>query len=115
MLDAVRWFLGEDNKLGRRFDPVRLAITEVSEKALSYGNVTDLKKDVRTLLGREEDRGLPYRELRDSFSKYRGLAVLLDDARIREALAAIAAAHNPNPYKRSDADPAAAIVWSLVA
>ena len=87
--DAVRWFLGEDNKLGWRFDPVRLASTEVSEKALSYGNVTDLKKDIRTLLSREEDRGLPYRELRDSFSKYRGLAVLLDDARIREALRGI--------------------------
>jgi hypothetical protein len=84
--DAVRWFLSEDNKLGWRFDPVRLAATEVSEKMLSYGNVTDLKKDVRTLLSREEDRGLPYRELRDSFGKYRGLAVLLDDARIREAL-----------------------------
>jgi hypothetical protein len=87
--DVVRWFLGEDNKLGWRFDPVRLATTEVSEKALSYGNVTDLKKDIRTLLGREEDRGLPYRELRDSFSKYRGLAVLLDDARIRKALRGI--------------------------
>jgi len=84
--DAVRWFLGEDNKLGWRFDPVRLAATEVSEKALSYGNVTDLKKDIRTLLGREEDRGLPYRELRDSFFKYRGLAVLLGDDRLREAL-----------------------------
>ena len=87
--DAVRWFLGQDNKLGWRFDPVRLATTEVSEKALSYGNVTDLKKDIRTLLSREEDRGLPYRELRDSFSKYRGLAVLLDDARMREALRGI--------------------------
>jgi hypothetical protein len=84
--DAVRWFLDEGNKLGRRFDPVRLATTEVSEKALSYGNVTDLKKDARMLLGREEDRGLPYRELRDSFLKYRGLVVLLDDARMREAL-----------------------------
>ncbi len=84
--DAVRWFLGEDKKLGRRFDPVRLVTTEVSEKALSYGNVTDLRKDARALMEREEDRGLPYRELRDSFSKYRGLAVLLDDARIREAL-----------------------------
>jgi len=87
--DAVRWFLGEDNKLGWRFDPVRLATGEVSEKALSYGNVTDLKKDIRTLLSREEDRGLPYRELRDSFSKYRGLAVLLDDGRVREALRGI--------------------------
>jgi hypothetical protein len=87
--DAVRWFLGEGSKLGWRFDPVRLATTEVSEKASSYGNITDVKKDVRTLLGREEDRGLPYRELRDSFSKYRGLAVLLDDAHIREALRGI--------------------------
>ncbi len=84
--DAVRWFLGEDSRLGWRFDPVRLATTEVSEKALSYGNVTDLKKDVRNLLSREEDRGLPYRELRDSFLKYRGLAVLLGDDRLREAL-----------------------------
>jgi hypothetical protein len=84
--DAVRWFLGEDNKLRWRFDPVRLASTEVSEKALSYGNVTDLKKDIRTLLTREEDRGLPYRELRDSFLKYRGLAVLLGEDRLREAL-----------------------------
>lgn len=87
--DTVRWFLDDDTKLGWRFDPVHLATTEVSEKALSYGNVTDLKKDIRTLLSREEDRGLPYRELRDSFSKYRGLAVLLDDARIREALRGI--------------------------
>jgi len=84
--DAVRWFLSEDSKLGWRFDPLRLATTEVSEKALSYGNVTDLRKDVRTLLAREEGRGLPYRELRDCFSKYRGLALLLDEARFREAL-----------------------------
>jgi hypothetical protein len=53
---------------------------------LSYGNATDLKEDIRTLLSREEDRGLPYRELRDSFSKYRGLAVLLDESYIRETL-----------------------------
>ena len=36
-------------------------------------------------------------------------------ARIREALAQIAAEHGPNPYKRSDADPAAVIVWRLIA
>jgi hypothetical protein len=84
--DAVRWFLDEDTKLGWRFDPLHLATTEVSEKAMSYGNATDLRKDVRTLLAREQGRGLPYRELRDCFSKYRGLALLLDDARFREAL-----------------------------
>ncbi len=84
--DTVRWFLGEDAGLGWRFDSVRLTTTEVSEKTLSYGNATDLKKDVRRLLVREEDRGPPYRELRDSFLKYRGLAVLLGDDRLREAL-----------------------------
>lgn len=83
--DAIRWFLSE-GKLDRRFDTVRLTSTGVSGKVLSYGNATDLKEDVRTLLRREEDRGLPYRELRDSFSKYRGLAVLLDDSWIRETL-----------------------------
>jgi hypothetical protein len=83
--DAIRWFLSE-GKLDRRFDTVRLTSTWVSEKARSYSNATDLKQDIRTLLSREEDRGLPYRELRDSFSKYRGLAILLDDSWIRETL-----------------------------
>ena len=83
--DAIRWFLSE-GKLDRRFDTIRLTSTGVSGKVLSYGNATDLKEDIRTLLSREEDRGLPYRELRDSFYKYRGLAVLLDDYWIRETL-----------------------------
>jgi len=83
--DAIRWFFSE-GKPDRRFDTVRLTSTGVSEKARSYSNATDLKQDIRTLLSREEDRGLPYRELRDSFSKYRGLAILLDDSWIRETL-----------------------------
>ncbi|MBM3300189.1 MAG: hypothetical protein FJY85_09560, partial [Deltaproteobacteria bacterium] len=83
--DAIRWFFSE-GKVDRRFDTVRLTSTGVSSKVLSYGNATDLKEDIRTLLSREEDRGLPYRELRDSFYKYRGLAVLLDESYIRETL-----------------------------
>jgi len=85
--ECIRW-IQEGNKVTRRPDFLQLTSKSISAKIDAYGGVDDLRADILRILRDRASRGLPYRELRDWFYKYRGYALLPEESRLREALEA---------------------------